>query len=397
MSSLIWVFPSRKLSGKETFSDQWIISKNDIHASLSKIVGSSVWVVQSRSSRHHLFGHIKVINIAKNIDQIYNDLLTLYLDKCASFQILPAGNNDSEWELTPTPRREGLYPTKNSELREFINLMRENKKILFKKHRKLPPSYIKSIKAEPAYSAARLLYGSTLEFHSLGDLHYSKNGKSPFGELALQSLPKKFPNYQGVRQQIIRLDRVVLNILENAKVAGKPAYSMPPYRRQIDTDLTVINPDQIYARLFLSSLSDVPRGTASLLKTQRAEKRHQDILKAAANALLSMKLVPSQSSSIDLAVKTSSGLFVFEIKSATKENIAKQVKQSFLQILEYRMTLKSEGHKRVFPVSIVENLDVSSHIKSHLKNFATHLGVKLIWFQESTILSELKSVFKPNG
>ncbi len=380
------------VKSQKLFSNQWLISQKNIHVPLPSIVGASVWLVQSRRHQHFLFGHLQIINIVKNLNEIHNDFLILFADRCASFRILPTGSEISEWGVENISKKEGLRLAKKPELLGFIELIRKNKKVSLKLQRGMPTKLVQSIKRESVNNFSRAAYGKILESNSLGDLKYSGGGKSPFGDILLQAVLQEFPESEILNKQVIRLDKNVIDILDGAEITKKASRTLFAKPRKVDVDLTTVEPEKIVARLFLSSLQDLPKNQMTLNKVQDAEQRHQDILKIIATDVLSLNLVPLQSSSIDLAVKTLKGLFLIEVKSATQKNLEAQVKKSFMQILEYKMAFNFNGHKNVFPVVVVEGVAENSPIKDYLTNFACYLNINLVWFQKDTIFSEFKNI-----
>ena len=392
MSNLIWVIPSISLKNVEEFSAEWLISQKDIHVPLGDINGSSVWLVKAEQDKFFLFGHIQAIKVTKNSNDVHNDLCILYANRCASFRILPKGGNIADWGISNLNKKIGVNLATNQNVQEFSDVIKKNKNIRISK--KFPEMSRRISKTESSDGFARKIYGEVLANNSLGDLAYSKNGKSPFGEIALHMAPQVGSLSENLQQQILRLDGVVLGVLEGRKDPRKT--DSVPFRKfhEIYVDLVEVNPSTIFSRLFVQSSSDACINRELLQKIEDAECRHQSILKYAVNAILSLGLSPMKSYSVDLAVQTEKKLFIFEIKSTTPENYERQAKKSFIQILEYKMAFETSGHKNIFPIAVIENVDGNASIKKYLENFADFLGINLMWFCKKTIFREMERILK---
>ena len=392
MNKLLWTFPADKVKNKKSvFSNAWVVSQEHIHVPLSSITDADIWLIQSQSNQHFLFGHLRIINIAKTLDNIHTDLLTLFTSKCASFQIIPRDIN-SEWKIKNLYTRLGIYAAKTSELEKIKNTINANKKISLKKSNFLGTKLISSEEKIPPNILARKIYSEILATKKLGELKYLRNGKTPFGEIAVQTV-SKYPLIQSkLKKEILHLDRSVLDILRNEEAIIQSTSELYEGRK-VDIDLQEVEPNKIISRVFISSLSDLPKDNAALEKTQRAEEHHQNILRNIAKTLLSLNLKPLQSNSIDIAVEIKNFLFIFEVKSATLENFEKQTKNSFIQILEYKKNLESVWRGDIRSVSVIEDVDSKDASKNYLSDFANYLDIDLIWFRKDTFTLELKRIF----
>ena len=392
MNNLIWIIPSISLKNREEFSVEWLVSQKDIHVPLGDINGFSVWLVKSEQDKFFLFGHIQAIKVTKNSNDVHDDLCILYANRCASFRILPKGGSTANWGVSNLNKKIGINLATEQEVQGFFGVIKRNKNIRISK--KFPEISSKISKTESSYGFARKIYGEVLANNSLGNLVYSINGKSPFGEIALHWASQVGNLSEDLKQQILRLDGIVLGVLEGRK-APRKTDNVPFHKfHKIDVDLVEVNPSTISSRLFVQYSSDACINRELLQKTEDAEHRHQSILKHVANAILSLGLSPMKSYSVDLAVQTEKRLFIFEIKSTTPENYEKQAKKSFIQVLEYKMAFETSGHKNISPIAVIENADGNASIKKHLEDFADFLGINLMWFCKKTIFREMERILK---
>jgi len=396
MSDFAWVFPDRMLRQRNEFSGEWIISQRHVHVPWQDLIGSSVWLIKSVAGKRIIFGHLKVIKAGKAVSDIGKDTVTIIVDRCLSFGVLPKSNDVLAWEIAKLDGNLGLRVMTEAELRELRTVIKTNKTFSLRKNAS-PPSAIKSVSLNlPVHTLARKVFSAITSTHALGDLRYSSKQESstPFGEVAINAIPLNFPNVGKIKSEMLRLDKEVAEILTGVKGAKRVSQAKASglRMRAVDTDLVVINPNSISSRLFFASAFDLPKGKNAIEKTQKAEKRHQNILKAMATALKSLNLQPMQSGSVDLATVYKDRLFIFEIKSAHSANLVAQTKHALIQILEYRMAFQKEGHKKIQATVVVEDAVVATSLKSHLTEFSSHLETKLIWFKHKTILSDIQKI-----
>jgi len=397
MSDFAWVFTERMLPQSREFSGEWVISQKDVHAPWQDIIGNSVWLIRSAAGKRSLFGHLTVIKAGKTAADVGRDTVTIIVDRCLSFGVLPKSNNFATWEVAKVGSALGLRAMAEAELRELRAVIKTNKIFSLRKNT-IPPSAAKSISTNlPVHSMARRVFSTVTSTRALGELHYSSKQESstPFGEVAINAVPSNFSNAGGVKSEILRLDQEIAEILTGVKSAKRSAKadSTSLRARMVDTDLVEINPNNITSRLFFASASDLPKGENAIEKTQKAEKRHQDILKAMATTLKSINLQPMQSGSVDLATAHKNRLFIFEIKSADSANLVAQTKHALIQIMEYRMAFQKEGYKKVQAVIVVEDVVGATTLKNYLAEFSSYLEAKLIWFKDESILSDIRKIF----
>lgn len=118
-------------------------------------------------------------------------------------------------------------------------------------------------------------------------------------------------------------------------------------QRQIDTDLRPVLESDFFTRKYLWPMRGVPSfdWTESLTKTERAERRHQEILADCCSYVASKGLRPMMNRNVDLAFDERASLSLFEIKSATAENFRAQALKGAIQVLEYALRFQSSGEK----------------------------------------------------
>ena len=172
---------------------------------------------------------------------------------------------------------------------------------------------------------------------------------------------------------------------------------------RIDVFLRRIDPSQIFSRRFINS-SNKHTGdyfVEQLRKTDQAEHRHQDILRDIVTILTRLGITSMETQSIDLAIETSCGLALFEVKSACQYNFLEQVTKGAIQILQYRFALQQAGESVCQTGLIVDSCRCYSAEK-YLSSFLNSIGIDLLlycdeddWPNRLKILGSNKNPFLP--
>lgn len=151
--------------------------------------------------------------------------------------------------------------------------------------------------------------------------------------------------------------------------------------QKVDTLFTAIRPEEVFARTFIAGQQG-GSFLGSIAKTELAEKRHQDILRAISERFLTLNVVPFESDSVDLMAAIDGVNFIFEIKSATIDNFLSQASKGIFQLLVYSVALESES---MAPVSIlvIEN-SCSAEEGILLKSVASKAGIQVLFFDLAT-------------
>ena len=152
--------------------------------------------------------------------------------------------------------------------------------------------------------------------------------------------------------------------------------------QSVDTSLTPLVADRIVARSFRRLRSwQMDDFTAAILKTERAEKRHQAILKDIVSVLIASGKECMETRSVDLAVQSSNGLSLFEVKSATEDNFFSQVMKAVLQLLYYAHAFRLAGAPVVRLCVIVDK--PPQYVPSEeLQDFLSSLNIELLVYDE---------------
>jgi hypothetical protein len=117
-----------------------------------------------------------------------------------------------------------------------------------------------------------------------------------------------------------------------------------------------------------------------ILKTNLAERRHQEMLRSLVLYLKEHGYTPQGSSSIDLAVELNTEVHLFEIKSATEDNHKVQALKGCGQLTEYAYFFTQQSTKVVRRHLILETPEDAIADVEILKSISHLMGVHLIEF-----------------
>lgn len=175
---------------------------------------------------------------------------------------------------------------------------------------------------------------------------------SPFANVAFHHIDREGMDEDATLALAVRLNALdpaatfsVGGIGTDQSPPEGPSNSEPaPHTGEVDVDLLPLDPNQIYARVFVAKARKAGQEGHMAEATSRAEARHQEILREVALRLLALGVTPLASRSIDLAVKIADGKTVlFEVKSASIANVASQAAKGIFQLHAYALALGAEG------------------------------------------------------
>ena len=120
---------------------------------------------------------------------------------------------------------------------------------------------------------------------------------------------------------------------------------------------------------------------ASRIKLERAEKKHQEILKGCHDYFIRIGLNPMMNRNVDLALILKDRLSIFEIKSATLDNFRSQALKGIIQVLEYSHCFELADFK-VFRKCLVIECPFDFDDCEYYINFTKTLGVELVFYKD---------------
>lgn len=171
--------------------------------------------------------------------------------------------------------------------------------------------------------------------HALSEIWASNEETNPFVFFA--------------EQHIKRCDMYTEEAIWALQIASRGIFfiGLEPKRLQapeIDIDFEIVDPEQLTFRKFTAFDPNQDLGLPPI-KTELAERRHQDILFDISKYLLGTDREPLQSRTIDLVIRNSYGLELFEIKTSTPENVVQQVSKGVFQLAMSSQAIRDAGLK----------------------------------------------------
>lgn len=232
---------------------------------------------------------------------------------------------------------------------------------------------------EAAFITAEMALATITARFALEDIWAGSKPKlPPFANFAYHALLSIYGETIGKRLigDLSRLDPTIIRA-ETPKSADAVdgLYRKPT----VDINLIPIEPDRIYARKFIAR-SQNPIDLADIVeKVEHAEKRHQDMLRDIVIRLKAMGFLPLQSSSLDLFVPTRHGCSIFEIKTATPQNILSQAAKGTFQLGCYKAALQEAGYDNCRLVLVMEAAG-ASELESYAFDILHSFGISVLFY-----------------
>ncbi len=168
--------------------------------------------------------------------------------------------------------------------------------------------------------------------------------------------------------------------------------------RVVDLTLLPLSDDQTTPRKWLKipDADDLLRTMQlGLVKTERAEAKHTQILLDCAKFIRKSGFDPKSSGSIDLAFDAFGSTFLIEIKSANPENFAAQLDKGLMQIQWYAWAMKN-SIKRLIRCVIIELPKGLLIDFDDLSAFGEQMGVNvLFWDSVSEWPDRVRGLLSP--
>ncbi len=147
----------------------------------------------------------------------------------------------------------------------------------------------------------------------------------------------------------------------------------------VNTDLRLIDPENITIRTFVSPEKDTFN---TMVATEKAEQTHQAILRDVSKYLLARDITPLESSSVDLAIKLSAGLILFEIKSSNADNFSRQCESALTQILKYDYEF-CKSNIRISGKFLIVERSVGDVEEEYMTGFFNYCGVGVLYYDRT--------------
>lgn len=373
MSDFVWILDGNKAAylGNSGVSPSYIVPKNDIVDSERNIAGKRLWFVV-RGSEDRLFQAIRVKKVERIIEGYYTGDYLIASEITDSFKLVHSYQQASKYRVTDLSR----FSLGIAALPDEISLTLKTMVIGSAQTRLVPPDKRSltniALQLAPrnterlAKSAIRAIVTRLTLDEVWGRVVNLRLG--PFANFAYELVT--YPTDANLIERLNALDPIVAlsskDISRSENEVIKPT-ALP----KVDSEFTEIEPNNIYAREFISIDAKLKYLEDALNKTEHAEKIHQAMLKDIVEYLISKGITPYESGSIDLAYKTGHQLNVLEIKSANSENVLSQSAKGAFQLACYSHELSKDY------VALDAKLIIHETNSSDIQNYAITVLLRL--------------------
>lgn len=392
MSDYIWVIPRDKANslGALGVSSSYIIPSDHLRViSASDLLGCLVWVLL-RGDTDRLALVLRVHKISTISNDYYQGDLLLKPDIQNS---LRTGSSYRDLESFVTSisveSPEGLSTISSADIQSLSSLLARNVTVRLSR-----PNYriFSRIDLDDIQKTRRTLARTVIQMavssFNLNEIwcdgRHKKYRTAPYASIAKAYLEYKFPevDLSEIEEVLLNTDPL-LTILGNKFTVREPTVEQVTKANapSIDAMLGELNLNHIFARTFNASNSSDLDPLTQIKKTEKAEHRHQEILRDVSKYLLSQGVKPLQSKSIDLAYRSNSTLQLFEIKTSNIENAISQSSKAAFQLAAYKNALFLD-HDKIVLFLILEDTR-SSELNAFISKAMQVLGIGTYFYNEA--------------
>lgn len=394
-----WIIDARLLPfahGGGGVSAQYVLPKALAPTPVSALAGGRVWLIARSRDGLFAFANIYVQQVDEFEEGYSAGDYLLTVDVWKSFRIFSTLRDAEKYRLDALDG----FGDGVSELDENTGAAVSNRIMdsIPKSFSEPPAATIDKVKIPLVRKGAKLTYArdqlaKALSSVPVADTYYFKGKPDlpPFANLAYHRIKKDIgQQYADEAVEILkRLDPISAFAAPAVSVASDESPLVPV--PTIDLDLQIIDPENIYARKFIAKAGFVDT-TAKMLKTENAEKEHQDMLRDIAGFLIGSGYAPLQSSSIDLLVETNQGDCLFEIKSANTANAVHQAAKGVFQLISYAIALEKEG-RNVRKSSLILNCSGNDELNAFIESVASKAGLGCLFYRKHAAWPERIPLF----
>jgi len=387
-----WVIDSQLLpfaGGNGGISPQYVLPRALAPDPVSSLAGSRIWMVAKSRDGLFAFANIFVQQVDEFEEGYSAGDYLITSDIWKSFRVFSTLRDAEKYRL------DGIGGTGGS----LLELSDENNAVIAKRVMDtIPKSFsepsaltIDKVKAPHVRKGAKLTYArdqlaKVIASIPVADTYFFKGRPElpPFANLAYHRISKDIGKQYAdeALETLKELDPIPAFVTPSSPVAAATSgEATPAHVPAIDLNLQAIDPNNIYARKFIAKAGFVDT-TAKMLKTESAEKEHQEMLRDIAAFLLSSGHVPLQSSSIDLLVETTGGDNLFEIKSANAINIIHQAAKGVFQLISYAIALEEEG-RTVKSNAMILGCSGNAELNAFVDSVVTKAGLRCLFYKRN--------------
>jgi hypothetical protein len=397
MSQLCWIIDQTDASFLDRstgLARQFLLPAVLVHSDPALIVGATVWIVIRGRDYDGLFAHVVVEEVQEFLDGLNTGDYLIFVSLVKSCRIIA----DSKRVI---PIRDKILSSKPVGLCQIDEMADQ---LLSKEASRLVRSAFKrptgaDLSRLPSLTGTKLSDEAIAE-KLLAGVSSNYSLETTWGTIGNRPLPP-FANFaferavglgladvnSSLRDILAELDPTLAILQRAVDEGGSSRPRMSQAQRNttcgnVDINFAPIDPTLIYARRYVARTESDFNNLDSVLKTEQAEAKHQEILRDVAGYVYDRGIVPNQSRSVDLALEVGGRLLICEIKSTSEANLLSQVSKGCFQLLAYRMAVRAASTIPVELVLIVEATRDTSSLEM-LRAIAGDFGVRLVVYDES--------------
>ncbi len=380
------------LKGTGGVSASYVLPKAQSPSDISLLAGAAVWILLRSRNGDILFSRVHVSQVDQFEDGYNSGDFLLSIDQSKSYRLFSdltdAANN---FLVDALPLDLGVNGIPETQAVSWEERVLQHVSVNF---RKPPDNTLNKIALPPIVTIpqlkARQAIANATANLSLEEVWATKSPVSlpPFAYFVYAKMQKEYGKALAdeLAASLARFDPIphLAGRTTDPEESGNSGEEAVGNSRapSIDTVLTEIDIEKLYARRFIAREKLLIGLDEILQKTEQAEKYHQDMLRDIASFLRSQAIVPLQSSSIDLSVEVQGQVLIFEIKSANQHNIYSQSAKGLFQLVCYKHALTENGRTVGGTTLILQKIN-NSEIEDYLRKVFKGDGISVLFYDAS--------------
>lgn len=362
--------------GVAGISGTYIIPRAEMNGFEPHLAEEKLWIIL-RGQQDRCIAVLTVTRLERFIEGLNTGDFLIYTDLSQSIRLC-SNYSEAQHYVMPLKDKSNLgLSVLSGEAVDFIkSAISKNVEVKFTTPSGLPESSSKPL-LDNDYEQALFAVTYVVQNMNLNQIWGGATGLklNPVSNFAKQFLSKFRDPVQDGLLNVLKTINPIKSILDLGETSSPMKMAIETSKRSkfVDLSFTEIDPENIYAREFISGEGTYYNLEAALSKTDVAEKLHQSILRDIAQYLKSIGVSTYESTSIDLMIQTNSKLKIFEIKSVNLDNIIAQTAKGAFQIATYASVLKSEIEK--FEAYLIINKIQDERLEAFVQKSLNYLGI----------------------
>jgi hypothetical protein len=373
--SFLCIVPSDKFGASSTFTFELLLNITPGSIVPGELYDRNLWVAIKREREVYLFARLFIVSVEEILDQGFKNLYLITGDVARSAYFQRLNTNLPQLKIGHIGDI-GIFPIADNELNHLVRISNSATRITNLR----PPAIaiegfsLESVVVHKLSGIRNLIENlkrkypiSEIPKHASDPLDWSPYESFAFGCILAQ---REFDK-EAIRNELAKL----------VKDRTEPQGRGP---RSIETTFSPIDPDSIMIRRYInpSQEESLGHGTGAILKTEAAEKTHQEMLRDICKYLIASGFVPQDNRNIDLFVEFSGGNLVFEIKSANISNFYRQALKGAMQLQEYCFFLDKMSIPVKMKCLIIENIE-EDQIVNYCNELLNYIGIQVLIYRKN--------------